>query len=158
MRHNRQLRVTENLLEGILAVNEHVARARSHEQFYARHAVPVEFAGLRGIAVCRTEEERIVYVACPCRDVKFLPQGIYSGGLRHGVRHVEERCHAAVCCGAALAPDVGLLRHAWLAEVHMLVYYPRQSLCPLAVNHLGVPDVWRVAVEYLLYAVITNKD
>ena len=74
-----------------------------------------------GIIVCGAKEETVVHVTLLSSACELLFQSLQRGGLRHRVGHVEESRHAPGSSGPALCVDIGLLRQARFAEMHMVV-------------------------------------
>ena len=54
------------------------------------------------IVIGGSEKEGVVDVAVVCRPLEFIIECFKRRGLWHGVGHVEESRHTAVCRGAAL--------------------------------------------------------
>ena len=63
MRHHGQLSRTEDMLQRLLAVSQHVAGTAAHEELDAWHSMRVELCEQVGIGIGRSKEERVVHMA-----------------------------------------------------------------------------------------------
>ena len=125
---------TEDAVEGLVAVDEHVTCRRAHEQLDAWHGVGVELGKEIGVVVGGAEEEGVVDVTLRSSQPLFVGERLEGGRLRLGVGHVEEGGHAASGCRTALCLDVGLVRQSGLAEVDVRVDDAGQDIAARGVD------------------------
>ena len=138
MCHDGQSGILEKLLQSLSAVNKHIARRRTHEQFYARHYVAVNTCQFFSIVVSCAYEESIVHGTHLCCTLQFSADCFSRCGLRHSVWHIEERSHSSACRLSALALHVSLVRHARFTEMHMRVDDARKNKTPREVYGIVV--------------------
>ena len=125
---NEQVGAAEDGAQAFHAVYQHVARTRAHEELDAAHARTVQ-AGKVAIVVVRSAEvARVVHDAAFVQQVELGVEGFEGSGLRQGVRHVHDAGYATCDGGPAFAEDVGLVRQARVAEVHVVVDGARQQV------------------------------
>ena len=136
MRHDGQMGRGEDALQSLITVNEHIARARAHEELDAGDAVLVELTEQVGIVICGSKEERIVHVTLFSRQTVLVFQCLQRSGLRYGVGHIEIGGDTTCGCSYALRIDVGLFRHARLTEVHVVINNAWQHIAARGINRI----------------------
>ena len=71
---------------------------------------------------------RWIHDAAFVQQVELGVEGFEGSGLRQGVGHVHDAGHASCGRRPAFAEDVGLVRQARVAEVHVVVDGTRQQV------------------------------
>ena len=136
MYHQWQLTGLEDTLQRFLAVNEHIARRRTHKEFDARNATAIKPGKGICIVVRGTVEERVVHMTLLCSQRKFLLQSRQRSGLRLGIRHIKEGRNASCRCCLTLCIDVGLLGQSRLTEMYVVIDNARQHIAARSVDDL----------------------
>ena len=126
----------EQRLQGLLVVDQHVARRRAHEKLDAADTAVVGLRYFLEIVVGGSQPESIVGPRLGTGQVHL----VLPGGQRHrgrvGVGHVEKGGHASRHRRHRLGGDVGLVRQPRLAEMHMGVDHPGQQPQPPGLDAL----------------------
>ena len=149
---------TKDAVEGLIAVDEHIACRRAHEELDAWHAMPVESRQQGDIVVGGAEEEGVVHVTALGSTAVLVVEGLEGGGLRHGVGHVEKGGHTTCRCRTALTLHVGLLGQPGLAEVHMVVDDAWQNVCARSIYHLVGRYFGRMVGQNVGYRFVFNDN
>ena len=118
---NEQVGAAKDGAQAFHAVHQHVACARTHEELDAAHTRTVQAGKVAVVVVRRAEVARVVHDAAFVQQVELGVEGFEGGGLRQGVGHVHDARYASCGGGPAFAEDVGLVRQARVAEVHVVV-------------------------------------
>ena len=126
--------VPEDAFERLLAVDQHVAGGRPHEDLHPADPLRVDGLDEFEVGVGRPEEEGVVGDGRLRRARELGLQGLERRGRRVRVRHLHEGGHAPGDGRAGLAGDGGLMRQAGLAEVHLVVDQPGQQELALEVE------------------------
>ena len=142
--HNGQRCRGKNLIESLITIHKHITRTTTHEEFDARHTVRVELAEEAGIVVGGTKEEGVVHMTAMGCPLELVFQGFQGGGLRHGIGHLEIRCHTTSSGSTALTLNVGLLRHPWLAEMHVGINDTWENIAARGIYFLVDGEGWMV--------------
>ena len=87
-----------------------------------------------GVVGCGSQEESVVDAAFFCSDGEFLAQGFGGGGLRFGVRHVEDGGDTACCGGSALAFHVGFVSQSRIAKMYVFVHNARDEVASFCID------------------------
>ena len=137
MRGNQARRLTEEAHQHLILVHQHITRAAAHEELDAAHPFRVGLLHLFEVVVGSPEVERVVGQRLLSRHVKLLLQKVLRRGLRHRVGHIHERGHTPSNGSTAFGVNVGLVRHSWLTEMHMLVNDTWNQVSAFRLNDLG---------------------
>ena len=124
----------EDLLQPVLIVDQHVPRARSHEDLDsggARRLLQLGQVVGRGADV-----EAVVHHAAALRPGELRGERGDRDRLRDGVGHLQERGHAPGRARPAPRAQVFLVRESGIAEVDLVVDHPGQQVKSRRVHHL----------------------
>ena len=150
--HQRQRRLAEYAVEGLVAVDEHISCRAAHEHLYARNARGVEVLEECRVVVCGSEEEAVVHVALRGGDAELAVEFLECRRLWHGVGHVEDGSHSAGGRRTRLAVDVALRRKSRLPHVHMVVDDAWQHVASCGID--DVLDAVSVFVFVLVFVFV----
>ena len=156
---NEQVGAAEDGAQAFHAVHQHVARARTHEELDAAHARTVQAGKVAVVVVRGAEVGGVVHDAAFVQQVELGVEGFEGSGLRQGVGHVHDAGHASCSSRPAFAEDVGLVRQARVAEVHVVVDGTRQQVAASGVDGFVAGGGEGFAVgQYLGDAALVGDD
>lgn len=118
---NEQVGAAKDGAQAFHAVHQHVACARTHEELDTAHARTIQAGKVAVVVVRSAEVGGVIHDAAFVQQVELGVEGFEGSGLRQGVGHVHDAGHASCSSRPAFAEDVGLVRQARVAEVHVVV-------------------------------------
>ena len=94
-----------------------------------------------------------------CGKGELFIQGFKRSSLRNGVRHIEKRRNPTVNRSPAFTLNVGFRCHAWLAEMHVVIYNAGQNKTPRGIdNGIEMPARCVIALQNIFYTIAVNGN
>ena len=159
MRHYQFGRTCKEPFQHLTPVHQHVARAAAHEEFHTGILLRGHCQDFIQIIVGSTQEEGIVHMHAPLCHLHALAPVLHGGCLWHHVGHIQHRGNATCRRRHALGVHIGLGGHAWLSEVHVVVYHTGQKVHARGIHHLAsVLRLYLATYGDTLYPALTNQQ
>src|SRR5690606_27445970 len=127
VRDDRHRRVAEDAVQGVGVVDQHVAGGGAHEDLQTRGRARIDAAYGVQVVVARAHVEAEVGTRAAGGAGVLVFQRFRAQRGWAGIGHVHEAGQPASDGGRRLAGDVGLVFHARLAEMGLVVAHARQQ-------------------------------
>ena len=136
VRHYQLVALTEELVQRLRLVDQHVTGAAAQEEFDGCVTVDGDAEQFLDIVVGGTQHKAVVDRALLGGDVFFLLQKGERSGLRVGVGHIDDGGHPARQGRTALRGEVGLVGKTGVTEMDVGVDNTGQDIASRRVKHL----------------------